>query len=194
MGEVIDKGRGGRKRVEGRWVGVGSGIGGGREMARKVSTLVSLAVLGLVAALVVHAVAAQPQGQLGGPRAQMMRQRGAGMLRMACNIEGLWAELSFGAKLADAKLLKMRPVFQKAWDERQSAGAEIASPADIPAAFEKLDKISTDLVDSVKKGTTEEEFNKLSPWLENQNRMLEMMRQRLSGSGAFMGPRPPQEQ
>ena len=164
-------------------------------MTRKVSMFVSLAVLGLVAALVVHAVSAQPQaGPPGGPRAQMMRQRGAGMLRMACNIEGLWAELSFGAKLADAKLLKMRPVFQKAWDQRETAGSEVASPADIPAAFEKLDKISTDLVDNVKKGTTEEEFNKLSPWLENQNRMLEMMRQRFSGSGAFMGPRPQQEQ
>ena len=64
----------------------------------------------------------------------------------------------------------------------------------IRALCRKLDKISTDLVDNVKKGTTEEEFNTLSPWLENQNRMLEMMRQRFSGSGAFMGPRPQQEQ
>ena len=123
-----------------------------------------------------------------------MRQRGAGMLTMACNIEGLWAELSFGVKLADAKLLKMRPAFQKAWDERQSVGTEITSPTDLPAIFEKLDKTFTDLVDNVKKGTTEEEFNKLSPWLESQSRMLEMMRQRFSGSGAFMGPRPQQEQ
>jgi hypothetical protein len=165
-------------------------------MGKKMSMFVSLAVLGLVAALVVHGVAAQqPQRGPAGPQGRMMGQRGAGMLRMACNIEGLWAELFFEAKIADAKLMKMRPTFQKAWDERQDVADNITSPADIQAAFEKLDAISTGLVDNVKTGTTEEEFNKLSPWLESQNRMMEMMRERFGGAmGGFGGPPPEQGQ
>jgi len=162
-------------------------------MGKKVSICVSLAILGLVAVLVVHAVAAQPQRGGGGAQGRMMGQRGAGMLRMACNIEGLWAELSFEAKLEDAKLMKMRPTFQKAWDERQNVASEITSPADIQAGFEKLDAIFTGLVDNVKKGTTEKEFNELASWVESQNRMMEMMRQRFGGAmGGFGGP-PPQE-
>lgn len=99
------------------------------------------------------------------------------MLRMACNIEGLWAELAFGVKVDDAKLVKMRPVFQKAWDERAKVGEGVTSREDIPEAFPKLDKIGTALLDDVKKATTEDEFKKLSPWIESQNEILEMIRQ-----------------
>jgi len=162
-------------------------------MGKKMSVFVSLVALGLVAALVVHAVAAQPQRGAGGARGGRMGARGAGMLRMACNIEGLWAELSFAAKLADAKLMKMRPTFQKAWDERQAVADDITSPADIQAGFEKLDAIFTGLVDNVKGSTTEEEFNKLSAWLEYQNRMMEMMRQRFGRATERFGAPPPEQ-
>jgi len=101
------------------------------------------------------------------------------MVRMACNIEGLWAELAFGAKLDDAKLLKLRPAFQKAWDERAKAAEGVTSREDIPEAFPKLEKIGSALLDDVKKGTTEEEFGKLSSWIQDQSEMVDRIRERL---------------
>ena len=145
-------------------------------MRKRVSMTVCATAVAVVIALVLSAVATQ---------AQMQRGRGRGMLRMACNIEGLWAELSFGAKLDDAKLIKARSIFQKAWDERGKVGTEITDPADIPDAFGKLEKIFTDLLDNVKKGTSEEEFKKLSPWIESQNEVLEMIKQRFGGAGGM---------
>jgi len=135
-------------------------------MRKRVTVFVGATVL--VAALVLSVFGAQAQMRRGGAR---------GMVRMACNIEGLWAELAFGAKLDDAKLAKLRPAFQKAWDERAKIGQDVTSREDIPEAFPKLDKIGTALLDNVKKGTTEEEFGKLSSWIQNQNEMLDRIRE-----------------
>ena len=137
-------------------------------MRKRVTVFVGATVV--VAALVLSVIGAQAQMGRGGAR---------GMLRMGCNIEGLWAELAFGAKVDDAKLAKMRPAFQKAWDERAKIGEDVTSREDIPEAFPKLDKVGTALLDDVKKATTDEEFQKLSPWIESQNEILDMIRQRL---------------
>jgi hypothetical protein len=137
-------------------------------MRRRVPVLVGATVL--VAALVLSVLGAQAQMRRGGAR---------GMVRMACNIEGLWAELAFNAKVDDAKLSKMRPVFQKAWDERAKVGEGVTSREDIPEAFPKLEEIGIALLDDVKKATTEDELKKLSPWIESQNEILEMIRERL---------------
>ncbi len=135
-------------------------------MRRRVPVFVGATVL--VAALVLSVFGAQAQ-----------MRGGRGMVRMACNIEGLWAELAFGAKLDDAKLLKLRPAFQKAWDERAKVAEGVTSQEDILEAFPKLEKIGTALLDHVKKGTTEEEFGKLSSWIQDQNEMLDRFRERL---------------
>jgi len=153
-------------------------------MRRKVSVIVGVSVLGIVAALVVSAVAAQPQMRPG---------MAGGMLRMACNIEGLWAELAFEAKVSDGKLLQLRGEFQKAWDARKKVGEGITSREDFATGFEEFQKIFTGLLDAVKKQLTEQEFNKLAPWLESQNRIIEMMSEGLRARGVT-APQPEEEQ
>ncbi len=124
-----------------------------------------------------------------GVHAQRPRRGAGGMARMACNIEGLWAEVAFTANVADETLLKIRPDFQEAWDARNEVSAEITSREDIISNLGELADTFIVLRDAVKKGLTDEEFGKLSEWLEQQESMLEMMRERMSGSGGFGGAR-----
>lgn len=140
-------------------------------------------VLALVASLLVGVFVAHAQ-------MRGEQRRGGTWLRMACNIEGLWAQVAFDAKVPDAKLLKLRPDFQKAWDARESSGtAEPTDQAAVSAMVEKYDKIFTELVGSVKKNVSEGEFAKLSQSVETHQRVLEMVKQRMSGM-EMGGPQP----
>lgn len=95
----------------------------------------------------------------------------------ACNIEGLWGEVAFTLKVADAKLLEMRPAFQKAWGSRDEISAGITSTEEIMPGVDKLEALSGELLDLVKKNVTKEQFAKLSPWIEEQKGRVEMVRQ-----------------
>jgi hypothetical protein len=95
----------------------------------------------------------------------------------ACNIEGLWAEVAFTLKVADAKLLEMRPAFQKAWGSRDEISAGVTSTEEIMPGVDKLEALGGELLDLVKKNVTEEQFTKLSPWVEEQKGRVEMVRQ-----------------
>ena len=128
-----------------------------------------------------------------GAYAQRGRRGPGGMARMMCNVEGLWAEAAFSAKVADETLLKIRPDFQKAWDARNETGAGMVSREDMVSNLGKLEEIFKTLLDAVKKGLTEEEFGKLSSWLEEQQSWQKRMRERMSGGG-FGGARRQQEE
>ncbi len=156
-------------------------------MKKGVSVTLWIAVL--VVALVLSTFGAHAQ------REEKTERGIIGLARMLCNIEGLWAEVAFTAKAADAKLLKMRPDFQKAWDARNEVGAGMTLPEDMASSFEKTDKIFSELLDTVKKGLTEEELGRLSEWLEQQKLTVEMMREGLlSAAGAVVGAERPQEE
>ena len=140
--------------------------------------LVFVCAMVVIVAVVTSLVAAQ---------AQRGRARGGGTLRMGCNIEGLWAQLTFEAKLSEAKLMKMRPIFQKAWDERAQLATEFPDRADTPAMFEKLEEkgLYADLLDHVDQQTTDQEFGKLASWIQEQNEILEMIRERFGMAGGM---------
>lgn len=95
----------------------------------------------------------------------------------ACNIEGLWAEVTFTLKVADAKLLEIRPAFQKAWGSRDEISAGITSTKEIIPGVDKLEALGGELLDLVKKNVTKEQFAQLSPWVEEQKTRVEMVRQ-----------------
>ena len=90
--------------------------------------------------------------------------------------------------------MESRPDFQEAWDARNEVSAEITSREDIISNLGELADTFIVLRDAVKKGLTDEEFGKLSEWLEQQESMLEMMRERMSGGGGFGGARPQPEE
>jgi hypothetical protein len=135
-------------------------------MRKKVSVPVLGTVLVVAFGLCALGIHAQQRGQ----------SAGSGY-RMACNVEGLWAEVAFTLKVADAELLKMRPDFQKAWNTRDKLTADITSTDKIMPGIDKLETLGNELVGSVKKSVTEEQFAKLSSWIEEQKSRLEMLRQ-----------------
>jgi hypothetical protein len=102
-----------------------------------------------------------------------------GGARVACNIEGLWAQISFEAKLPDDKLLSMRQDFQKAWDTREEISGEMTSREAMVESLEKLNETYGALVDTVKKKLTEDELAELQPWLDEQSSLRERMRERM---------------
>jgi hypothetical protein len=101
--------------------------------------------------------------------------------QMMCDIEGLWAQVTFTLGLSDAKLLEMRQSFQKAWDARNKITAGITSGKDVLPSIDRLNALGSELLSQVKKDLTEEQFTKLSPWIEMQNARLQMARSAIAG-------------
>lgn len=116
-----------------------------------------------------------------GTHAQQMPGGTWNTYRVACNIEDLWAEVGFTLEVSDAKLLEMRPDFQKAWDARDEITTGIKSSKGVLPGVEKLEALGSELLSKVKKNLTEEQFAKLSPWIEMQNVRLEMARSVIVG-------------
>lgn len=112
-----------------------------------------------------------------GANAQRTGGRALGSARQACNLEGLWAQVTFNAKVANAKLLEMRPDFQRAWDARAEVSSGITTRAAMLPGIEKMDELFHELMAEVKKKLTEEQFDSLSSWLEEQESILEMTKQ-----------------
>jgi len=116
-----------------------------------------------------------------GTHAQQAPGGAGSSYQMMCNIEGLWAQVTFTLEVSDAKLLEMRQSFQKAWAARNKITAGITSGKDVLPSIDRLEALGSGLLSQVKKDLTEEQFTKLSPWIEMQDARLQMTRSAIAG-------------
>lgn len=93
----------------------------------------------------------------------------AGGLMVMQAVENTWAGIAFEVKVDKETLEKVRPQFQKAWDERKNLIKE--SEEDIHAVIEGMMEIKAELDEKLKSVLTEKQMQKLAEWERSQQQM-----------------------
>ncbi|MCD6506926.1 hypothetical protein J7M22_09925 [Candidatus Poribacteria bacterium] len=122
-------------------------------------TVIITALLAMIAIAIVGATFQLTQAQ---------PPRPPGAFRMMQAIENTWAAIAFEVKVDNKTLEKIRPLFQKAWDDRKKLIRESAGNFD--AMMDGMAKIKKDLDKKLRKALTKEEMRKLIEWEKLQQR------------------------
>ncbi len=135
----------------------------------------AVAVALILIALVLQVADAQRRG--GG--------RGRFFGRSFCDVDGLWALATFEAKLDAAAMAKLKPICQKAYDERKKITTEAgeAESSDARRAMAGKAKSIGDTLAADAKKALGDDAGKLSAWFERRERTIQFMQERMTGSG-----------